>query len=355
MSASLLVWRNKMKKTFQKWISALLCAALVAAGSVCAFADTENAKDTAALADGSYTVGAATDTTGAGRMFHIAQQDNNTCKLEVQDGKMTAIVRLNGQGYDKLYLGTAADALKAAGSAYLPYEKDAEGMYTFRIPVESFDTVMKLAAYGTKGKAWHDHNIVFYKDVPAAPKAEFEAVSGTVTVKWNKSAEAGIYGYEAEYATCEDFSDKETVTIQGASKTSQKLYLESGNTYYLRVRSIKSVNDSKVYSVWSDSVVCKTGKLSKTKLTSVAAGKKSAAIKWTKKSGISGYEVQYSTSSKFAASKTKTLQVSKSAVSKKVTGLKSGKKYYFRIRTYKTVTNGKRCANWSAVKSVKVK
>ena len=65
MSASLLVWRNKMKKTFQKWISALLCAALVAAGSVCAFADTENAKDTAALADGSYTVGAATDTTGA--------------------------------------------------------------------------------------------------------------------------------------------------------------------------------------------------------------------------------------------------------------------------------------------------
>ena len=43
---------------------------MVAAGSVCAFADTENAKDTAALVDGSYTVGAATDTTGAGRMFH---------------------------------------------------------------------------------------------------------------------------------------------------------------------------------------------------------------------------------------------------------------------------------------------
>ena len=107
--------------------------------------------------------------------------------------------------------------------------------------------------------------------------------------------------------------------------------------------------------MWSGSVVCKTGTLSKTTLTSVAAGKKSAAIKWTKKSGISGYEVQYSTSSKFTASKTKTQRVSKNAVSKKVTDLKSGKKYYFRIRTYKTVTNGKRCANWSAVKSVKVK
>ena len=344
-----------MKKTAKKWISVLLCVTLIAAGSVCAFADTERAEDTAALADGSYTIGTETDSTGAGRMFHIAQADNNTCKLEVKDGKMTAIVRLNGQGYDKLYLGTAADAVKAAESSYIVYEKDADGLYTFRIPFEKFDTVMELAAYGTKGKAWHDHNIVFYKDVPAAPKAEFEVVSGTVTVKWNKSTEAGIYGYEAEYATYEDFSDKETVTIQGASKTSQKLYLESGNTYYLRVRSIKSVNDSKVYSVWSDSVVCKTGKLSKTKLTSVAAGKKSAAIKWTKKSGISGYEVQYSRSSKFTASKTKTLRVSKSAVSKKVTSLKSGSKYYFRIRTYKTVADGKIYAPWSAAKTVKVK
>ena len=77
-----------MKKTAKKWISVLLCMTLIAAGSVCAFADTERAEDTAALTDGSYTIGAVTDSTGAGRMFHIAQADNDTCKLEVKDGKI---------------------------------------------------------------------------------------------------------------------------------------------------------------------------------------------------------------------------------------------------------------------------
>ena len=143
--------------------------------------------------------------------------------------------------------------------------------------------------------------------------------------------------------------------MQGAAKTSQKFYLEKGNTYYLRVRSIKTVNDSKVYSAWSNTVICKTTARSKVKLTSVTAAKKAASLKWEKKTGISGYEIQYSTTGKFTASKTKTVKASKSAASKKVSDLKSGKKYYFRIRTYKTVADGKSYAAWSAAKTVKVK
>ncbi len=355
-----------MKKIFRKAISTGLCAAMILTGSMFAFADTDTnaavyeeprTEDfvSGVLKDGVYTIGVETDSTGAGRMFNIAQADNNTCKLEVKDGKMTAIVRLNAQGYDKLYLGTAADAVKAEESFYIAYEKDADGLYTFRVPFEKFDTVMELAAYGTKGKAWHDHNIVFYTGVPAAPKASFAATSGTITLKWNKSAEDGISGYEAEFALSEDFADKEQVTVQGAAKTSQKFYLEKGNTYYLHVRSIKNVNDSKVYSPWSNTVICKTTALSKAKLTSAKAAKKAASLKWAKKSSINGYEIQYSTSSKFAASKTRTVKAAKSAVSKKVTGLKSGSKYYFRIRTYKTAADGKVFSAWSAAKSVKAK
>ena len=145
------------------------------------------------------------------------------------------------------------------------------------------------------------------------------------------------------------------MTVQGAAKTSQKFYLEKGNTYYLRIRSIKNVNDSKVYSPWSNTVTCKTTALSKAKLTSAKAAKKAASLKWVKKTGINGYEIQYSTSSKFTASKTKTVKAAKSVVSKKVTGLKSGSKCYFRIRTYKTAADGKIYSAWSAVKSVKAK
>ena len=222
----------------------------------------------------------------------------------------------------------------------------------FPVPSPSNGTSWKLIFTATE----------YALSVPAAPggtlathRHPFASVSGTVTLKWNKSAEADIYGYEAEYALSEDFAGKEQVTVQGAAKTSQKFYLEKGNTYYLRVRSIKTVNDSKVYSAWSNTVICKTTARSKVKLTSVTAAKKAASLKWEKKTGISGYEIQYSTTGKFTTSKTKTVKASKTAASKKVSDLKSGKKYYFRIRTYKTVADGKSYAAWSAAKTVKVK
>ena len=42
-------------------------------------------------------------------------------------------------------------------------------------------------------------------------------------------------------------------------------------------------------------------------------------------------------------------------VSKKVTGLKGGKKYYVKIRTYKTIGKTKYYSPWSKVKTVKTK
>lgn len=83
------------------------------------------------------------------------------------------------------------------------------------------------------------------------------------------------------------------------------------------------------------------------------------SVKWKKQtSQTTGYEIQYSTSSKFAKKATKTVTVSKNkTTSKTVSGLKAKKKYYVRIRTYKTVkVNGRSMkiySGWSKVKSVK--
>ncbi len=67
-----------------------------------------------------------------------------------------------------------------------------------------------------------------------------------------------------------------------------------------------------------------------------------------------GYEIQYSTSSKFTSAKTVTVTSYKTS-SKTVSGLKKGKKYYVRVRTYKTVDGKKYYSSWSAYKSVKTK
>ena len=96
----------------------------------------------------------------------------------------------------------------------------------------------------------------------------------------------------------------------------------------------------------------------KAKLSKVKAGKKAFTASWEKQSThTTGYQLQYSTSKSFKNAKTKT--VSKSKTSKKITGLKAKKKYYVRIRTYKTVQqNGKAIniySSWSKTRSVKTK
>ncbi len=97
-----------------------------------------------------------------------------------------------------------------------------------------------------------------------------------------------------------------------------------------------------------------------TNFTKVTAKKKGFTLKWKKQSQATGYEIQYSTSKKFAKKATKTIIVKKNkTVSKTISKLKAKKKYYVRICAYKTVKeNGKSkklCSKWSKAKTVKTK
>lgn len=98
-----------------------------------------------------------------------------------------------------------------------------------------------------------------------------------------------------------------------------------------------------------------------TSISKISATKKGFAVKWkNQKSQTSGYEIQYSISSKFTKKTTKTVKINKnSTTSKKITGLNANKTYYVRIRTYKTVkVKGKSTkiySDWSEVKNVTIK
>ena len=96
-----------------------------------------------------------------------------------------------------------------------------------------------------------------------------------------------------------------------------------------------------------------------TSISSLTAGSKKFTVKWKKQATqTTGYQVQYSASSKF--SKAKTVTVGKNTtVSKKISKLSGKKKYYVRVRTYKTVKiNGKSIriySGWSKAKTVTTK
>lgn len=124
----------------------------------------------------------------------------------------------------------------------------------------------------------------------------------------------------------------------------------------------------KDYSVISGnnwvSSISKTYTISPKKVAGLKAkaGKKSMKIRWKKAgSQASGYQIKYSTNKKFSKKGTKTISVSKGkSSSKTVKKLKSKKRYFVKIRAYKTVkVNGKNkklTSAWSkTVKTSKIK
>ncbi len=161
---------------------------------------------------------------------------------------------------------------------------------------------------------------------------------------------------------------KPTVTIKDSngSKISSKYY----KVTYINQSTGKTVSSMKNPGKYYVKVTFKTRysgslqkavtiKPKKTSIKSVKASSKGFTVKWSKVSTQNtGYQVQYSTSKSFKSAKTVTISKT-GTTSKKVTKLKAKKKYYVRVRTYKTVKiNGKNTkiySSWSSVKGVTTK
>ena len=90
-------------------------------------------------------------------------------------------------------------------------------------------------------------------------------------------------------------------------------------------------------------------------LNNIKAQKKGVVVAWDAAKNVTGYQLQLATDKKFKKNK-KTITVTNKKVTKKtVKKLKSKKKYYVRVRAYKT-QNGKRTySKWSKTKSFKTK
>ena len=106
-------------------------------------------------ADGSYTVTTQCDAA----MFKIV-----SAKLDVLNGEMVATLTLSGTGYDYLYAGTSAQADAADKSSWSPFQIDAEGKYTYTIPISELDAPLSIAAHSKKNVKWYDRTVTFLSD-----------------------------------------------------------------------------------------------------------------------------------------------------------------------------------------------
>lgn len=130
--------------------------------------------------------------------------------------------------------------------------------------------------------------------------------------------------------------------------------LQAGTTYKVKLRAIKTVKGKTYYGPYSD-VLKTTTATDKTKISKVNGAKKKITVKWKKISKATGYQVQVATDKKFKKNK-KTVTISKNkTLSTTIKKLKSKKKYYVRVRTYRKVGGKKVYSSWSSVKNIKTK
>ena len=120
--------------------------------ATCKVTVTASETENKTLTDGSYQV----DVDTGNKMFKVTN-----CILTSEKGKMYAVITLSGTGYDYLYMGPAADAAEAAAKDYISYVADEAGKYTYKVPVESLDKGIAVAAHSIKNDKWYDRTLIF--------------------------------------------------------------------------------------------------------------------------------------------------------------------------------------------------
>ncbi len=198
-----------------------------------------------------------------------------------------------------------------------------------------------------KGKYSGTKKLAYTIAPKATSKVTASQTTSTITLKWSKVTGADgyrVYQYNAK--------TKKWVKVKDVTGTSLKINkLTAGTKYKFRVKAYTK-DDGTIWGAYSSTfetaTKCKTPSIIKLTTT-----KGKASFVWSNVSGESGYQVYYSTKKDSGYNKVTSYKanVVKGSKSK----LKSGKKYYFKVRAYKKVDGKTVYGSFSSVKSIKIK
>ena len=236
------------------------------------------------------------------------------------------------------------------------------------VKVKVDDLVTEKAADYTATATSNDDGLIEFKGLNAGTYTISIALkrnySGTGTVRFviNKAANK----ITASNFTRSYSAKTQTITL-GAKATGGTLTYKSSNTKVKVTKAGKvtlpakftgtvkitiTAGNSNYNTVTKAITITVPSKTALSKVTSPSVGK--MKVTWKKNTKVTGYQIQYSLNSNFASPKTTTI-TKNSTVSKTIGSLKKGKKYYVRIRSYKTVSGKKYYSAWSSKKTVTIK
>lgn len=159
----------------------------------------------------------------------------------------------------------------------------------------------------------------------------------TATVSWGKVDK--VSGYEILKYDANKNSFVHAVYTSADSTSYQFTKLQNSALHSYIVKAYKTIDGDKYFGEQSDAVSVFI-KPAKAQLTSVTMKNSTLNVEW-KKLDCAGYEIIYTTDSKFKKG-LKTVKIKNSNTTKKaIKKLKKGKKYYVKVRAY-AVNNGKK-------------
>lgn len=174
--------------------------------------------------------------------------------------------------------------------------------------------------------------------------------SNSLKLAWNKPA--GATGYQLQRKSGNSY--KALATVKGTSYTHKGLTAGAGYTY--RVRAYRTVGGKNYYSGWV--YMTAYTKPATPNLTGLRATKSGHKIKatWKKVGGsASGYQIYWAKDKNFKKVVSKTNVSGQKKTSYTGKNFTKGKRYYVKVRAYKTVNGNKIYGAWSKVRNVKAK
>ena len=145
------------------------------------------------------------------------------------------------------------------------------------------------------------------------------------------------------------------VTATGYNKTLEFTYTNKSDTTATKPSDATAATKPAATTTATKPAVKPVKKVTVKKQTAkVKAGKKKLTVTWKKDKNVSGYQIKIATKKNFKGAKTYTVKSYKT-YKKVIKKLKAKKKYFVKVRAYKTVGKSKVYGAYSAVRSCKVK
>lgn len=243
------------------------------------------------------------------------------------------------------------------------YYKVNNGSYQTTVPkVKEVSDSCKVTVKVVRNEnfsPWESKNLtVTVKKATVSKTTSFQVKtksSSQISLNWNKVSQAA--GYEVYRSTKKNSGYKRVKVLEGSNKnTFTDTHLISGTTYYYKIRAYKTLNKKKIYSSYSK---VKYGTTNLTKVQFYKINKNeivngSVKLRFQKTKRAQGYMIYRSAGKNGKYTRIAVIKGGNRSyyLDKKAD---KGKRYYYKIRAYATITGKKVYGSYSEVRSVLLK